>query len=202
MNLKEALLKLGKDESIYQGANACFQLGNHELSHYYEGMSHVWDELMETEVVSNNTMSIRVYICEGNCTDIGYYLTVDGYEPSSEEMYWALDFVPWSQWLGCQILKESVEIFGLARCIGEILWEMTFYGWTSERIQEKKEEFMGKMSDLYIIIKQSILDGLDDQQILERARDCISSRMPVLTKEYILQEIQFQRRNLEREENI
>lgn len=143
MNFIELLMEVGQEKSIEAGVNVCLKHGKKEAEHYRKGMAHVWDELMNTNVGLPHSMKIRVY--ETSYEDEGkqiFYLDVDGYDPTTEEEYWAMDFVPWSQWLSAEVMQESLDKYGLEVCVGEILWEMTFYGWTYADTKKKGDEIL------------------------------------------------------------
>lgn len=68
----------------------------------------------------------------------GSYQT-HGYEPGAE-VFWAIGLSPWSKWLGWQADERFMMIRGDAEYIAHILWEMTYYGFTEEDVNEFAEE--------------------------------------------------------------
>jgi len=134
------------------------------------GYSDLYDHLLTLEPAENTeNISIRIDLVvdefEG---EIDEYLGVSGVKPDSDES-WGLSLVPWEEWLGMDIytlnLSDATDIEFLAAC----LWEMTWYGFTQEKIQEQREEIYSRIQEIedgtaktvsWDVLKQS-LDSLD-----------------------------------------
>ncbi|TQD38826.1 DUF6557 family protein [Haloflavibacter putidus] len=54
-----------------------------------------------------------------------------------EKFSMAIEFTPWSQWLGMDICPESIEEFSELEIIAHCLYEMTFAGFEEKDIQEE-----------------------------------------------------------------
>ena len=52
----------------------------------------------------------------------------------------ALEFWPWSDWLGMSIAEETMQNFTETQIICHCLYEMTFFGYTEATIQQRLAE--------------------------------------------------------------
>ncbi len=50
---------------------------------------------------------------------------------------YAIEFVPWKEWLGMTINKDTLVEFNELEIISHCLYEMTFVGYNEEEIQEQ-----------------------------------------------------------------
>lgn len=66
------------------------------------------------------------------------HLEVLGNKENDGERY-ALDFVPWSDWVGCEVVEKSVYLYGLVPFVGECLHEMSFISFEEGIIQQELE---------------------------------------------------------------
>jgi hypothetical protein len=62
------------------------------------------------------------------------YYNVCGTYLNDNETY-GLEFENWDEWLGWDVLQESLDVFGELNCLCHILYEMTFNGYSQEDIQ-------------------------------------------------------------------
>jgi hypothetical protein len=82
------------------------------------------------------------------------YVDVSGYlanqEATSDEttVSYALDFTPWEEWLGMDIDDKSIQAFSEPEIISHCLYEMTFYGFTQEKIQKEWKKIEKSVEDL------------------------------------------------------
>lgn len=74
----------------------------------------------------------------------GDYVNVYGIE---DETRYGLDFVYWTEWLSLSILKETLAAFSPREILVHCLYEMTFYGFSNEKIMEEREK-------LFAIVKE------------------------------------------------
>lgn len=68
------------------------------------------------------------------------YVHVSGREPFPDESnptgMVAIQFVPWSEWLGMTIDRDTLKEFNQLEIISHCLYEMTFMGYDEETIQQ------------------------------------------------------------------
>lgn len=79
------------------------------------------------------------------------YVAVSGKyaNPKNEEEEYsqAIEFTPWSQWLGMEISPESLLHFSELEIISHCLYEMTFAGFDEEHIQEELNSMEKSIED-------------------------------------------------------
>ena len=61
---------------------------------------------------------------------------------SGDKTTWALDFVKWSKWLGSKMDKGG--LIPLCHC----LWEMTYHGFTQQKIQGAKRSMLSSIKNI------------------------------------------------------
>ena len=67
--------------------------------------------------------------------------------------YFAAGMTAWSKLIDTPILNEAN--YSLERVVAEILWEMTFYGWTEKKVEQRTEE----IGDLIKKSKKDVEEG-------------------------------------------
>lgn len=79
----------------------------------------------------------------------GYYVVVDKVVEEAGEWYdvygkkpndvqtWALSFYAWDEWLGMYVDKDSLLSMTKEEYIAHVLWEMTYYGFDSQTVNER-----------------------------------------------------------------
>lgn len=69
--------------------------------------------------------------------------------------YYAFGWTPWSKIIDTPIVVEGkAKKLPVSAVLGEILWEMTFYGWTEEKCDTRGKEIQGKIKDAEEDIKK------------------------------------------------
>jgi hypothetical protein len=92
---------------------------------------------------SNLTIVVKAVTADSNPGDfVEEFVDVDCRDDNGK--VWALDFVPWNKWLGSEVDAISLVGFGKAEIAAHCLWEMTFYGYTEEKIRKVEESVMGE----------------------------------------------------------
>jgi len=84
------------------------------------------------------------------------YVSVDGYKRGSPTG-WAIEYTPWSEWLGWKITKESFKNFSELDIMTYCLWEMTWSGYSSSEIK--------KVIDGLIKIKDEALKDIESGKV-------------------------------------
>ena len=75
------------------------------------------------------------------------YVIVSGYYNSDKDADgqptedYALDFTPWSKWLGMDIDQNTLKTFSELEIIAHCLYDLTFYGFDEDTIQEALKEY-------------------------------------------------------------
>jgi hypothetical protein len=59
---------------------------------------------------------------------------------NGDENHYALEMNSWNEWLGYDILNKSIEVYGQAEVLAHILYEMTFFGFSSKTVHKRAEK--------------------------------------------------------------
>ncbi len=109
-----------------------------ELAHPcdIEAYHEVYDTIYDITPTKSDTY-VDVSWCEPDEIDIGFcisqpYVNVVGID--EEGKIWGTSFQPWSDWAGVEVRSEKLS---KAEVIAHCLWEMTFSGFTEEKVQEE-----------------------------------------------------------------
>jgi len=110
----------------------------------------VMKELLSLGVAENTTnMQIMHYV---RYWDSGLTVHLCGKDTEIEEgQTWALEYMSWSDWLGYHISQELLDVFGdnLSALIAVIYYEITWNGYTSAEVEEKKKELDAITSQIH-----------------------------------------------------
>lgn len=105
---------------------------------YIEKYSEMYDKLLQMTPTYNNDLKIYLVV-QKDYFDESNRIDVLGFRKGDKEHY-ALDFMPWSDWLGSEIVDYSLEIFGETIFIAECLAEMSFISFDENRIQSELQQ--------------------------------------------------------------
>lgn len=61
---------------------------------------------------------------------------------------YALDFLPWEEWLGYYCNQLDLEKHGETAFIAHCLWEMTFDGFSQEQVKERLDELKERIDEV------------------------------------------------------
>ena len=82
--------------------------------------------------------------------DDGDCLIAHGYDPKGNGLYtnyYGLEYIPWSEWLGCTMEKETVDNLSPDEIYAGCLFEMTWCGFTEKKRNEARERLERLCSD-------------------------------------------------------
>lgn len=91
-----------------------------------------------------NDMFIDVSIVEEDGKD---YLDVTGMELSNPNKSYAIEFVPWIEWISMFITKKTLNILSNDEIIAGCLYEMTWSGFTEKQINSKLETLINAVDE-------------------------------------------------------
>lgn len=74
------------------------------------------------------------------------HLHCNGIAPNKKE--WGLSFTPWKEWLGMNIHPDTLRQLTKSEIIAECLYEMTFYGFTEDRVNQTWNNMVNNFEDL------------------------------------------------------
>lgn len=72
--------------------------------------------------------------------DFRHFSETASTEFANSETSFALDLVPWEEWLGMELDPSTLQAHSGSDIIAHCLWEMTFFGFDQATIQKHKEE--------------------------------------------------------------
>jgi len=116
-----------------------------------EDYEKVFNELKMMEPVDTNISIVLSH--EIDDFDNEEYVNVSGYyndypkENSSTELL-ALEFTPWNEWLGMEIDNKTLSEFSELELICHCLFEMTFFSFDQNEIQEEIERINGIVEEI------------------------------------------------------
>lgn len=135
-NVKRKLLKLYPDE--------------HKN---LDGYRDVWYQLvyiLKPEIFKDlNEKNIEILICE-KVDDLfndyeNIYYDVVGWDGNQR---WAIEFLPWEEWLGMKINKETLKKFSYEEIAVHCIWEMTYCGFDQQQIKNKIDELKRRVEEV------------------------------------------------------
>lgn len=109
----------------------------------YEDYTDMFGQLFELEPSENpNNMLIRIeYCCEDNKGEPEYFYDVLGMQAGRIEQY-ALELVPWEDWLGFGLTLDTVESFSDPEIAAHCLYEMSFLSFDQDEIANIYDELV------------------------------------------------------------
>lgn len=115
--------------------------------HFLPAFAHVLAELARTDVVEEGwTLYVEEEVYEGEkCFDMY------GKAPKPNEDGfvggYGLDFTDWGEFLGMEVDPESLKLMSAVDFCALALWEMTWYGWTNNEVQERKDRIFDERGE-------------------------------------------------------
>jgi len=109
---------------------------------------HYLQVLEELKTTKPKKTRFTILIMEyGDVRDKRDYISISGIT-KTDEKHWALDFIDWAEWLSMPIAKKSIEYFSLIDILCHCLWEMTFFGFTSEKVKNKINKLRSDIDEI------------------------------------------------------
>lgn len=81
---------------------------------------------------------------------------------------YSLSLEPWSNWINYNILDKSIQIYGEATVLAHIFYEMTFYGYSSEDVEEKHQEVVDALNDSYKMIEEGKSEFIPAEDVFSK----------------------------------
>lgn len=110
-----------------------------------DGYANTLNELRHKRA-KKDSMMINVNYYKGPFDD-EEYVSIDGFDPDDITTGWAIEFQPWSSWLGMEILPYSLENFSKLDIMAYCLWEMTWSGYSCKQVRSKYRNIMGRYKE-------------------------------------------------------
>ena len=153
-DVKEALLRLYPDQkNVIRGYKYVFQtLKNMRPGYNKEGMV--------IDIRKAGRGKGAYYCVSGLCT-------VKGIQQS-----YALDYTPWSKWLGYEVDKKVLKKLTKEEIAAHCLWEMTFMGFTQIRIRSSLSVLKKRVKYL----KEGKVKTIPFEEVKARLKDKLKNR--------------------------
>lgn len=105
-----------------------------------EGFEMVFNKLKEMEpVYREDGMMIEIkHVVQKFEGEVEEFDSVGGVDNDGKR--WGLDFTPWAEWLGMGIYEDTTQKYSPEEIVAHCLWEMTFYGYYEQDIQQKADD--------------------------------------------------------------
>ena len=117
-----------------------------DIENNCEAYQYAFEEICEIEPeINNDDMVLKIRYIKSIYEDNTGYYDVSGFVDNE---YYGLDFTPWSEWLGFYIDEELFKQFSCADIIAHTIWEMTYHGFSKEKIQNKKDELIKRVEEI------------------------------------------------------
>lgn len=101
----------------------------------------VFEKLKTLELEENDMLIVLTEYDSDDEDNVHTYIDVSGRKnkkvPNDITDGYALEFVPWKEWLGMELAPETIKNFSELEIIAHCLYEMTFIGYEEEEIQEQ-----------------------------------------------------------------
>ncbi|NLL27166.1 MAG: hypothetical protein GX259_00025 [Bacteroidales bacterium] len=138
MKFKEIIIKNNNWQSVENTLLKLYpdQMGN--ISSYKE----VFNRLQVLEPAEQDFSIIARWVKDDEETD---YVIVSGYynkpDKNADGVFYSIKLAPWSEWLGMDIDQNTLKTFSELEIIAHCLYEMTFWGFDEDTIQEALKEY-------------------------------------------------------------
>lgn len=121
-----------------------------------EAYHHAYNQLIKIKPQENKS-KVLIMLKETDLFNESYYdISCFDYNEllndNIPEIY-AIDFIPWEEILGYQVSLANLKEYSFVQLVGEVLWELTFYGYDEEVIGEEKEELLTRKQEVDEAIK-------------------------------------------------
>lgn len=148
-NVKEALLKLYPDQKkAINGYKHVFQTLRLMMPRYNK-------EGMVIDIMRSGRGRNAYFSVSGICL-----------EKDIQQSY-ALEYTPWSTWLGYEVDKNVLKKMSKEEIIAHCLWEMTFMGFTQNKIRRKLNSLKKQVKD----IKEGKVKTIPFDEVMIRLKD-------------------------------
>lgn len=112
-----------------------------------KGYKEVFNKLLLMTPHKHNLtdLFINVYLVEENGKD---YIDVDGIDMiNKNHIRYGIEFEPWIDWVSMFITQSSLDTFTKEDIVGACLYEMTFFGFTENNVQNEKQKLIDSVNE-------------------------------------------------------
>ena len=85
---------------------------------------------------------------------------------------YAIEYTPWSEWLGCEVDRKVLKKMPKEEIVAHCLWEMTFMGFTQNRIRRKLYVLKKRVKRVKDV-KEGRVKTIPFEEVMKRLKDKI-----------------------------
>jgi len=141
MTLRDLLKECNRNKVMDIIQKKYYPKEENHFNEIYASYDSVWETLMFKEQSSNKEYEIYIrFVVEddGLQTDVCLYCPED-------EMTYAMDFTAWEDLIDYEI-KTKHDKIDSHKALAYILWEITFYGFSEDKITQEKDELKSQIA--------------------------------------------------------
>ena len=130
MYFYEVIEKCNLEEVIKEFLSFCND--SPDISVTEKGIRNVIEKLNEIEAITSNTNILFIEKVE---TEVETFEAISLFNTVEKEIY-SIEVNPWAETLGYIADEKSLSVYGKERFTALVLWEMTWFGYDENSIQE------------------------------------------------------------------
>lgn len=129
-----------------------------------DGFEIVFNNLKNSKEIITNDFLIKL-------TEFSDHTGVSGVKDSDQETTWSLSLTPWKEWLGMNILPETILDYSDKEIICRCIWEMTYFGYNEDKTKAFANSILKDIEEDNFETMEGFLDELDDIDSEEELKD-------------------------------
>lgn len=130
MYFYEVIEKCNLEEVVKEFLSFCND--SPDISVTEKGIRNVIEKLNEIEAITSNTNILFIEKVE---TEVETFEAISLFDTVKKEIY-SIEVNPWAETLGYIVDEKSLSVYGKERFMALVLWEMTWFGYDENSIQE------------------------------------------------------------------
>tara|TARA_Y100000310_G_scaffold316603_1_gene368530 strand:- start:185 stop:667 length:483 start_codon:yes stop_codon:yes gene_type:complete len=138
MTLRDLLKECNRNKVMDIIQKKYYPKEENHFNEIYTSYDSVWETLIFNERSSNKEYEIYIRELEEGDVDVCLYC-------SEDEMTYAMDFTAWKDLIDYKI-KTKHDKIDAHEALAHILWEITFYGFSEDKITQEKDELKSQIA--------------------------------------------------------
>lgn len=106
-----------------------------------EGYRNVFNTLLAMTPKKHNLTDLFLNVEKVIEDDGEEWLNIDGITFDKKNHY-GIEFEPWIDWISMFITQETLDSFSPEEIVGAAMWEMTFFGFTENHINDERQKLI------------------------------------------------------------
>ena len=104
------------------------------------GIMKLYENLKQSDPINSDTLKLYVMKCKDVFEEDSYF-NVCAFDTEDKSSY-AIEFTPWGEWLGFDVVQKSLDMYGEACFVCECLKEMSFLSFNEDEIQDQFQKLL------------------------------------------------------------